>query len=153
MAVLVGQPNDPTWAGAIKEAAATMQQVVSEGVSNGLLGAKHLSHRRGDFVALPVGVSFGGGQTVYFSFGLLFSHGPNSSFCSGPRKPRSPETAGTAHQEAEKMFGNNSDYRVSIQCVPYLLPTQRPGSEMIVLGCRCAGCFCAEIVPVYCPYS
>jgi hypothetical protein len=41
-----------------------MQQVASEGISEELMDDKHLHHRRGDFVALPVGVSFGGGQKV-----------------------------------------------------------------------------------------
>lgn len=64
VAVLVGQPNDPTWEGAVVEAAAVMLEVASEGISARHIDGKYLSHRRGSFVALPVGVSFGGGQTA-----------------------------------------------------------------------------------------
>lgn len=64
VAVLVGQPNDPTWKVAVDEAANVMQEVANEGISENRFSDKHFSHRRGDFIAIPVGVSFGGGQTV-----------------------------------------------------------------------------------------
>jgi len=67
VAVLVGQPSDPTWKDAVEEAAAAMQEVAHEGILEGHIGDKYLSHRRGEFVALPTGVSFGGGQTVCIS--------------------------------------------------------------------------------------
>jgi len=41
-----------------------MQEVASKGTSEGLIADKYLHHRRGNFVTLPVGVSFGGGQTA-----------------------------------------------------------------------------------------
>ena len=64
MAVLVGQPNDPLWGDAIDAAAGVLREVERRGASMELFTEKTLHHRRGEFLAIPVGVSFGGGQTV-----------------------------------------------------------------------------------------
>jgi hypothetical protein len=67
---------------------------------------------------------------------------------SGPRNFFSPKGGATAHQEAEKMFWNDSNYRTSIQCVPYFVSTGPLRSQMIILEDRCADCFCSEILPL-----
>jgi hypothetical protein len=64
VAVLVGQPEDPEWVSVIGDAAKVMQGVQQQGVDMDLFSDKCLDHRRGEFLAIPVGVSFGGGQTV-----------------------------------------------------------------------------------------
>lgn len=64
IAVLVGRPDDPQWSDAINAAAEVMQEVEQLGSSMDLFAAKCLHHRRGEFLAIPAGVSFGGGQTV-----------------------------------------------------------------------------------------
>ena len=61
---LVGRPKDPTWDQAVHDATAVMTEVQEEGLEEDSFPEKFLSHRRGEFVAFPVGVSFGGGQTV-----------------------------------------------------------------------------------------
>jgi hypothetical protein len=66
IAVLVGQPNDPTWDQAILDATMAMESAQEEGQEEGCFTEKFLSHRRGEFLAFPVGVSFGGGQKVCF---------------------------------------------------------------------------------------
>ena len=67
IAVLVGQPNDPTWDQVAHDAAAVMEEVREAGEEEECFSEKFLSHRRGEFVAFPVGVSFGGGQKVRVS--------------------------------------------------------------------------------------
>ena len=64
IAALVGQPDDPEWSEVIDAATAVMQEVQQLGMSEQLFSEKHLDHRHGEFLAIPVGVSFGGGQTV-----------------------------------------------------------------------------------------
>ena len=61
---LVGRPSDPTWDQAVYDAAAVMTEVQEAGLEEDCFPDKFLSHRRGEFVAFPVGVSFGGGQKV-----------------------------------------------------------------------------------------
>jgi len=61
---LVGRPSDPSWDQAVEDAAAVMAEVQEEGLVEDSFPDKFLSHRRGEFVAFPVGVSFGGGQKV-----------------------------------------------------------------------------------------
>jgi len=60
IAVLVGQPEDSEWVYVVDDAARVMQEVQTLGVDSG----KGSGHRRGDFLAIPIGVSFGGGQVV-----------------------------------------------------------------------------------------
>ena len=64
VAVLVGQPDDPLWGGTIDAAAGVMQEVERCSAGMELFTAKTQHHRRGEFLAIPAGVSFGGGQTV-----------------------------------------------------------------------------------------
>ncbi|TFK60231.1 hypothetical protein BDN72DRAFT_779666 [Pluteus cervinus] len=61
--IFIGGPTrDDTWRDVVKAAAATMASVRQEGVVAGLLPKDVQSHRRGEFVALPVGVSHGNGR-------------------------------------------------------------------------------------------
>jgi hypothetical protein len=64
IATLVGQPDDPQWEDAVNAATEVMQDVEQMGASMDLFSEESLHHRRGEFLAVPVGVSFGGGQTV-----------------------------------------------------------------------------------------
>jgi hypothetical protein len=64
IAVLVGQPCDPLWKDVAHAATEVMQEAECQGADLDLFTEKSLSHRRGEFLALPAGVSFGGGQTV-----------------------------------------------------------------------------------------
>ena len=60
---LDGRPGDPTWTEVPQGAARTMDRVRTVGLRK-LFGR----HRRGDFIALGDGVSFGGGQKVCIAF-------------------------------------------------------------------------------------
>ena len=62
--MLVGQLDDPEWRQVINDAAAVMREVQEAGAELDLFSEKSLDHRQGEFLAIPVGVSFGGGQTV-----------------------------------------------------------------------------------------
>ena len=64
VAVLVGQPEDPEWAYVIGDATKIMRDVQQLGAKMDLFSEEGLSHRRGEVLAIPVGVSFGGGQMV-----------------------------------------------------------------------------------------
>lgn len=64
MCVLVARPQDPEWTAVVEDAAALMEGVRSSGLASNAFSPKSIDHRRGDFVALHVGVSFGGGPTV-----------------------------------------------------------------------------------------
>jgi hypothetical protein len=64
VAVLVGQPDDPQWRDNVDTAAGVMREVEELGANADLFTVESLRHRRGEFLALPAGVSFGGGQTV-----------------------------------------------------------------------------------------
>ncbi len=46
------------------EAVQVLNEVQEEGIASDAFLEKYLTHRRGDFVSVPVGVSFGGGQKV-----------------------------------------------------------------------------------------
>ena len=86
-AVLVGQPNNPTWADAIEETASVMQGAASWELGSfvgGHIGNKYLSHRR---------------ETL--------SHFLRCQETLFTRR------SGT-HREAEKMLVNNPDYQVLI---------------------------------------
>lgn len=63
-AVLVGRPGDSEWPKVCDEAVEILTEVREEGIASDAFLDKYLSHRRGDFVAVPTGVSFGGGQKV-----------------------------------------------------------------------------------------
>lgn len=62
--ILVGRPNDPEWPEVCDDATRILDEVREAGIASNSFLDKYLSHRRGDFVAVPVGVSFGGGQKV-----------------------------------------------------------------------------------------
>ncbi|TFK59264.1 hypothetical protein BDN72DRAFT_780980, partial [Pluteus cervinus] len=67
--IFVGGPTrDPTrdhaWNDVARRAATTMASVRKEGVAADVLPKDAQSHRRGEFVALPVGVSHGNGRLV-----------------------------------------------------------------------------------------
>lgn len=64
IAALVGRPDDPQWGGAIDAAAEVLQDVERCGADMELFTGESRHHRRGEFLAIPAGVSFGGGQTV-----------------------------------------------------------------------------------------
>jgi len=64
IAALVGQPDDPKWRDVVGDAAEVMQEVQRLGADMDLFTDKNLHHRQGEFLVIPVGVSFGGGQTV-----------------------------------------------------------------------------------------
>jgi len=64
IAVLVGRPDDPQWGAEIDAAAGVMREVERCGADMELFKEKSLHHRRGEFLAIPAGVSFGGGQKV-----------------------------------------------------------------------------------------
>jgi hypothetical protein len=72
IAALVGQPDDPEWACMVDDAANVMQEVQRLGIYMDLFSEKSLGHRRGEFLTIPVGVSFGSGQVV--SSYATFSH-------------------------------------------------------------------------------
>jgi hypothetical protein len=60
------------WGDAVNAAAKVLREVEKLGVEEALYTEEFLAHRRGEFLALPVGVSYGGGQTVR-SYLWLFS--------------------------------------------------------------------------------
>jgi hypothetical protein len=64
IAALVGQPDDPEWKYVINDATNVMQEVQQLGAAVDLFSDSSLDHQRGEFLTIPVGVSFGGGQTV-----------------------------------------------------------------------------------------
>ncbi|KAI9069791.1 hypothetical protein FKP32DRAFT_1559038, partial [Trametes sanguinea] len=56
--VLAGRPRDPSWATVNEE----MQDLLEQGRSAYSASAGQKSHRRGNFTAVSVGISYGGGQ-------------------------------------------------------------------------------------------
>ncbi|KAI9064932.1 hypothetical protein FKP32DRAFT_1568891 [Trametes sanguinea] len=57
-AVLGGHPRDPAWS----EINGEMQDILEQGRAAYSASAKQTSHQRGDFTAVTVGISYGGGQ-------------------------------------------------------------------------------------------
>jgi hypothetical protein len=64
VAALVGQPADPQWGATVDAAAGVMREGERRGAEMELFAEDTLHHRRGEFLAIPTGVSFGGGQMV-----------------------------------------------------------------------------------------
>ncbi len=65
MVVFAGVPfEDDGWDEVGRKAAETMASVRAEGVALDLLPVDLSCHRRGEFVALPVGISHGNGRLV-----------------------------------------------------------------------------------------
>ncbi|KAF9462997.1 hypothetical protein BDZ94DRAFT_1259834 [Collybia nuda] len=62
MVTLVGCPCDESWSSAVVGASRLMGDVRSWGEGRGAFTAAQSDHRRGHFVALACGVSYGGGQ-------------------------------------------------------------------------------------------
>lgn len=62
--VLAGRPKDPDWDVVVLDALKAMDEVQQFGESKDNFKPPDVSHRRGDFVALAAGVSYGGGQRV-----------------------------------------------------------------------------------------
>lgn len=61
---LVGKPLDESWPDVISRAEARLAAFREEGLRIGAFDQNDLNHRRGNFLAVAAGVSFGGGQTV-----------------------------------------------------------------------------------------
>src|SRR5271168_3699738 len=89
IAVLVGQPVDPQWRDTVDAATKVMQGVEQLGASSDLFTEERLHHRHGEFLAIPAGVSFGGGQTVWTQPWLLSASLPliDVLHLTGTRKP------------------------------------------------------------------
>ncbi|KAJ7434262.1 hypothetical protein B0H11DRAFT_2258566 [Mycena galericulata] len=65
VAVFVGKPDDRKWdTEVIQGACRAMDRASRKGLETGALTAKDRDHRRGAFLSLTTGVSFGGGQKV-----------------------------------------------------------------------------------------
>lgn len=62
--ILVGQPDD--WDAVNASVTREMTEVRDEGLANGAFKAENADHRRGKFLAVASGVSYGGGQMVSF---------------------------------------------------------------------------------------
>lgn len=64
VAGFVARPDDRSWMDAITGVARAILHLRTECDRLGLVKAKDADHRRGKFLALASGISFGGGQTV-----------------------------------------------------------------------------------------
>ena len=64
IAICAGSPDDPAWDALRQDAAAEMEAVRSHCIFSN----DAINHRRGLFLALAVGISFGGGQRVSWLF-------------------------------------------------------------------------------------
>ncbi|KAJ7206715.1 hypothetical protein C8J57DRAFT_1541288 [Mycena rebaudengoi] len=62
IAVLVGTPEDPDWDQVIRDSLKEMKRARRRGARRGIFKAKDMRHRRGQYLPLVTGVSFGGGQ-------------------------------------------------------------------------------------------
>ncbi|KAG5640461.1 hypothetical protein DXG03_008580, partial [Asterophora parasitica] len=60
---MVGKSNDDSWSGVIAAADELIMNARIHGEREGLFKPEQVEHRRGKFVALAAGVSYGGGQT------------------------------------------------------------------------------------------
>jgi hypothetical protein len=62
--ILIGTPEDPDWDEVIKDAIKAMKRACRHGARRGLFKTGDMRHRRGRYLPLHSGVSFGGGQQV-----------------------------------------------------------------------------------------
>lgn len=62
--MLAGYPDGDEWTGVCDDAVGLLDQVREDGIRTNAFPEGYLDHRRGKFAALPVGVSYGGGQKV-----------------------------------------------------------------------------------------
>ncbi|KAJ7271571.1 hypothetical protein C8J57DRAFT_1064738 [Mycena rebaudengoi] len=60
--ILIGTPEDPDWDEVIKDAIKAMKRARRHGARRGLFKTGDMRHRRGRYLPLHSGVSFGGGQ-------------------------------------------------------------------------------------------
>ncbi|KAJ7198440.1 hypothetical protein C8J57DRAFT_1635380 [Mycena rebaudengoi] len=60
--ILIGTPEDPDWDKVIKDAIKAMKRARRHGARRGLFKTGDMHHRRGRYLPLHSGVSFGGGQ-------------------------------------------------------------------------------------------
>ncbi|KAF8958755.1 hypothetical protein BDZ97DRAFT_1668019, partial [Flammula alnicola] len=71
---LVARPKDPTWMPSVRNAASAMTQARVEGKRNGAFAPSAskdpFNHRRGNYYAIPTGVSFGGGSVQPGNLGI-----------------------------------------------------------------------------------
>lgn len=65
LGILAGHADDPNWQRDVVEpASALLEQIRQEGDASGAWSQKQHDARRGDFISLTTGVSYGGGQQV-----------------------------------------------------------------------------------------
>jgi hypothetical protein len=64
-------PSRPEWRYVIDDATNIMQEIQQLGTAVDQFSNHSLDHRQGEFLAIPVEVSFGGGQMVRASLGLI----------------------------------------------------------------------------------
>lgn len=65
---MVGHPTDSLWDGVCLEMGEALKAIEEIGCSKELFGITYTGNRQGPFMAIPNGVSFGGGQTVKLSY-------------------------------------------------------------------------------------
>ena len=61
---LAGRPCGSDWDGVISRSSDALQRMRVKGIKSGAFKTEDLDHRRGRFLAVASGVSFGGGQMV-----------------------------------------------------------------------------------------
>lgn len=67
IAVFVGKPDDPEWdTKVVPGACRALDRAWRTGVENGAFSSADRVHRRGTFLSVTFGASFGGGQLVIF---------------------------------------------------------------------------------------
>jgi len=130
IAVLVGHPNDPGWKIVAKDAAALMEEVRMLGLESDAFDEKYITHRRGDFVAIPVGISYGGGGTVSLSFHFIkYAHQLLAHF----KKPGNLVHTKARRRLIQKLLDSPSIQRIAgFQ------------SSKLYLHCCCSSCLTAS---------
>lgn len=83
LSMLVGHPDDSNWMqDVVDPAASVFDEIRVEGDSCDAWSTKQRDARRGDFISITTGVSYGGGQLVRLLSGLSYRsliHGDLSS--------------------------------------------------------------------------
>lgn len=72
--ILAGRPDDPDWDAVVAEGVRVMEEIRRAGHKGGVWKPNDMSGRRGNFVAVASGVSFGGGQRVRDLSFSIFIH-------------------------------------------------------------------------------
>lgn len=112
--ILAGRPDDPDWDAVVAEGVRVMEEVRRAGYTKGVWKAGDTSSRRGNFVAVASGVSFGGGQRVRLLnyYAASTAHLPPASRESRPRCcPSAPHPAAAIEQVPQ------APRRISIKCI------------------------------------